>query len=218
MKRIIFTIFLAVLAISGNARSKDKHVSEVDAYTFYGVNFAKCHTYGWGEDPNATIKALADINNLFIQEMNKYDLEKYLKKHVKNMDVSVSIKQTLAKDPTTIETFDSQTRIPLDTIKSVLQGLELKDTTGYGLMIFGDFLSKKDKAGTYAYVFFDISTREIVEMWGSTGEAGGFGFRNYWAKSVYNSMADTRFTGIYYRARHLPEKFRRAKENDDDIY
>ena len=81
------------------------------------------------------------------------------------MDVDVSVKQTLANDPQTLETYNLDDRLSFDTIQSVINRLELKDSTGYGLMIFADFLNKKDQVGTYQYVFFDIATREVVEKW-----------------------------------------------------
>ena len=70
-------------------------------------------------------------------------------------------------------------------------------------MIFADFLNKKKQVGIYQYVFFDIASREIVETWEATGEAGGFGFRNYWAKSVYNTLKTNRFKKLYYRGTEL---------------
>ena len=38
--------------------------------------------------------------------MNKYDIQKFLKMKVKSMDVDVSVKQTLANDPQTLETYN----------------------------------------------------------------------------------------------------------------
>ena len=187
----------------------EKENSVIDAYTFYGINYSKCHTYGWGEDPERTIGALSEISKLFVSEMNKYDIQKFLKMKVKSMDVDVSVKQTLANDPQTLETYNLDDRLSFDTIQSVINRLELKDSTGYGLMIFADFLNKKDQVGTYQYVFFDIATREVVEKWEATGEAGGFGYRNYWAKSVYNTLRTPRFTKLYYKVRTLPARMQK---------
>lgn len=204
-RSLIATLMLAIISMTSYAK-KEKESSVVDSYTFYGVNYSRCHTYGWGQDPNQTIKALSEISGLFISEMSKYDLAKFLGKKVNNMDVDVSIKQTLAKDPSTLETYKLEERLSVDTIQAVIKGLELKDTTGYGLMIFGDFLSKKDQMGIYQYVFFDVATREIVEKWEAEGAAGGFGLRNYWAKSLYNTLRTPHFTKLYYRVRTLPSR------------
>lgn len=207
-KTILITLLFAFTALAGYAK-KEKETSVVDSYTFYGVNYSKCHTYGWGQDPQQTIGALSEISRLFVTEMNKYDLAKFLGKKVNNMDVDVSVKQTLAKEPSTLETYSQDARLSVDTIQAVIKGLELKDSTGYGLMIFGDFLNKKDQVGIYQYVFFDIATREIVEKWEASGSAGGFGLRNYWAKSVYNTLRTPHFTKLYYRARTLPSRMQK---------
>ena len=202
VKFLIATLF-SIVTLTCFAKGGKQDVSVVDSYVFYGVNFSKCHTYGWGQNPEQTLGALSEINGLFISEMDKYDIRKFLKKNVDNMDVDVSVKQTLNRDPKTLETYNETERLSVDTIKNVIKGLELKENKGYGLMIFADFLNKKKQVGIYQYVFFDIASREIVETWEATGEAGGFGFRNYWAKSVYNTLKTNRFKRLYYRGTEL---------------
>ncbi len=202
VKFLIATLF-SIVTLTCFAKGGKQDVSVVDSYVFYGVNFSKCHTYGWGQNPEQTLGALSEINGLFISEMDKYDIRKFLKKNVDNMDVDVSVKQTLNRDPKTLETYNETERLSVDTIKNVIKGLELKENKGYGLMIFADFLNKKKQVGIYQYVFFDIASREIVETWEATGEAGGFGFRNYWAKSVYNTLKTNRFKKLYYRGTEL---------------
>lgn len=202
VKFLIATLF-SIVTLTCFAKGGKQDVSVVDSYVFYGVNFSKCHTFGWGQNPEQTLGALSEINGLFISEMDKYDIRKFLKKNVDNMDVDVSVKQTLNRDPKTLETYNETERLSVDTIKNVIKGLELKENKGYGLMIFADFLNKKKQVGIYQYVFFDIASREIVETWEATGEAGGFGFRNYWAKSVYNTLKTNRFKKLYYRGTEL---------------
>lgn len=202
VKFLIATLF-SIVTLTCFAKGGKQDVSVVDSYVFYGVNFSKCHTYGWGQNPEQTLGALSEINGLFISEMDKYDIRKFLKKNVDNMDVDVSVKQTLNRDPKTLETYNETERLSVDTIKNVIKGLELKENKGYGLMIFADFLNKKKQVGIYQYVFFDIASREIVETWEATGEAGGFGFRNYWAKSVYNTLKTNRLKKLYYRGTEL---------------
>ena len=202
VKFLIATLF-SIVTLTCFAKGGKQDVSVVDSYVFYGVNFSKCHTFGWGQNPEQTLGALSEINGLFISEMDKYDIRKFLKMNVDNMDVDVSVKQTLNRDPKTLETYNETERLSVDTIKNVIKGLELKENKGYGLMIFADFLNKKKQVGIYQYVFFDIASREIVETWEATGEAGGFGFRNYWAKSVYNTLKTNRFKKLYYRGTEL---------------
>ncbi len=202
VKFLIATLF-SIVTLTCFAKGGKQDVSVVDSYVFYGVNFSKCHTFGWGQNPEQTLGALSEINGLFISEMDKYDIRKFLKKNVDNMDVDVSVKQTLNRDPKTLETYNETERLSVDTIKNVIKGLELKENKGYGLMIFADFLNKKKQVGIYQYVFFDIASREIVETWEATGEAGGFGFRNYWAKSVYNTLKTNSFKKLYYRGTEL---------------
>ena len=116
VKFLIATLF-SIVTLTCFAKGGKQDVSVVDSYVFYGVNFSKCHTYGWGQNPEQTLGALSEINGLFISEMDKYDIRKFLKKNVDNMDVDVSVKQTLNRDPKTLETYNETERLSVDTIK-----------------------------------------------------------------------------------------------------
>jgi hypothetical protein len=45
---------------------------------------------------------------------------------------------------------------------------------------------------------FDIATRDIVAEEEVVGYAGGFGLKNYWARTVFNILKSTRYKkGIF---------------------
>jgi hypothetical protein len=57
-----------------------------------------------------------------------------------------------------------------------------------GLVFVAENLNKITQMGSYWVCFFDLGTKEIIDMQLKTGKAAGFGFRNYWAGSAFNVM------------------------------
>jgi hypothetical protein len=49
---------------------------------------------------------------------------------------------------------------------------------------------KLEEAGYMWVVFFDLSNKNILLMENMTGKAGGFGWRNYWARSFYTVLKE----------------------------
>jgi hypothetical protein len=59
---------------------------------------------------------------------------------------------------------------------------------GVGLMFFVDGMSKaKDEASAWI-TFVDMKSKKVLLTAHKTGKAGGFGFRNFWAKSFDNIL------------------------------
>ena len=185
------TIFVSAIAAIGSfltASASDNALDDVKEIVFYGIDYSMCHTYGWGEDPAKTMNELSRINGLFISEPKKYNLHKFTGFRVKEMDLERSIQATKDASGSAIETFDPAITLDDAKITAAIRDMQLKQTQGVGLIIFGNLLNKAENTGCHMFVFFDIATRKIIEKRYSHGEAGGIGFRNYWAKSVYNSL------------------------------
>lgn len=46
-------------------------------------------------------------------------------------------------------------------------------------------LDKSTNKATYKVVLFDVETRKILKEKEFTSKAGGFGLRNFWARTIY---------------------------------
>jgi hypothetical protein len=90
-------------------------------------------------------------------------------------------------DPTLLVVPDKHAITPED-VKKVISSYDTKDKTGTGLVFVAENLHKVEETGSYYVVFFDISSKEIIDMERKMGKPAGIGFRNYWAGSVYNIM------------------------------
>jgi hypothetical protein len=77
--------------------------------------------------------------------------------------------------------------VSLDDVKKEIGSYAAKGP-GLGLVFVAVNMNKPAQTGSYWVCFFDTATREIVDAKKVTAKAGGIGFRNYWAASVYNIM------------------------------
>ena len=190
MKRIVLSLaMVAALVLSAAAQKKTSPLAGLGGMIFYGIDFSKGRVYGAADEPEKLRKAFGDINMLFITEPEKYNVAKFVGKPMNDIRV----------DAVT----NMNDTIPLDSIKTVVKGHTLSDTViaqsvkdlsivsyehGMGLVMIMETLNKPAELGTFAFVLFDIDTRKVISHWKLSGQPGGFGLRNYWARSVYEAL------------------------------
>lgn len=188
MKKLLFWALLLVSAITCQAAKKASPIANVQSVNFYGVDYSKCHTFGIEGDAKEIAKTLANINDLFVNESKKYDVTKFTKKKVAVIDINVGKTLSEGINADELATNSTSNKVSDEDVANTVKNLTLNETSGTGLILVGEYLSKQKAEGTYQVVFFDIASRNIVAKWQATGKAGGFGLRNFWAKSVYLVM------------------------------
>ncbi len=77
-----------------------------------------------------------------------------------------------------------------DVVKKIISEYDTEAANGIGLVFIVESFNKNDARGYVWVTFFDLSNKEVLFTEKLSGKAGGFGFRNYWAKSYYNVMAE----------------------------
>ena len=190
MKRIIISlIIVGGMIFSAAAQKKSSPLAGLGSMTFYGIDFSKGRVYGATDEPEKLRKAFGDINMLFITEPEKYNVAKFVGKPMNEIriDAVTNMNDT----------------IPLDSIKTIVKGHTISDSTiaqtvrdlsivsynhGMGLVMIMQTLDKPGELGTFVYVLFDIDTRNVISHWILSGKPVGFGLRNYWAHSVYETL------------------------------
>lgn len=186
MKQIALLLCLCIAGIA-NAGNKSKK-TEIDAITFYGVNFSLAKVYAADEAASKFITAFTGINELFQKEPNKYDVAKAFK--IKNTTTSLS--ETLAQvsriNESELFTQSDNYVLTNEDIKSFISKFNTGTDKGYGAIMIAGLLNKSKKKATYTVVIFNIDTKEIVSQYQITSKAKGFGLRNYWAGSVYATL------------------------------
>lgn len=188
MKKIFLSMLLIAGALTSQAAKKTSPIADVKEVNFYGIDYSKCQTTEVSDNPDETVKALSAINHLFVSEPKKFNIERFTQKKSGVIDVSVGTNLTESMKVDSLNALAGNHRVTDAEVESTIKGLELKETSGTGLILIGECLNKIKTEGTYRIVFFDIASRNIIADWEETGKAGGFGLRNYWAKTVFTVM------------------------------
>jgi hypothetical protein len=179
----IFSFFSGAM----QAQDKKKAIAEKNI-TWLGVDFTLARFTLVTEDPAAIVStSLKAINNLILAEPDKYNLKKFFSKSEVTPDVEMVNERNSKIDPSVLVVPDKYTITP-DDVKKLISSYDTKGKTGTGLVFVAENLHKVEEIGSFYVVFFDLSSKEIIDSERKVGKAGGIGFRNYWTGSIYNIM------------------------------
>jgi hypothetical protein len=186
-KFITTVIFILLAASSVTGQDKAKALS-INSCVWFGIDFTGAKFTSVTEDPAIIVSQyLNAINSLVLNEPEKYDLKKFFKKTEVITDIETATERNSQIDPKELVVSQAHTITPED-VKKIIGRYRNADNTGAGLIFVAENLNKSTQTGSYYVCFFDIASHDIIDCQRMTGKAAGFGFRNYWAGSVYNVM------------------------------
>lgn len=193
MKKLLLSVLMiACVAVSANAQKtakKKSPIANIESISFYGVDFSQGKVYGATDEPDKLKKAYEDINNLFVTEASKYNIEELTGKKVNNTNIKAVSSSNSSIPADNVKTTNSGYSINDQNVATALKNLKIDSgDSGTGLVVVVHQLNKSNQVGTFQMVFFDIKSRNVVTSFKLTGAASGFGLRNYWAASVYDAM------------------------------
>jgi len=127
--------------------------------------------------------------NLLVQaEYSKYDVGKAFKKE--NVDISLDIVTARNLEVPIFErVIDDQGKVlhlDKEKVQEIIGSYQFDDNQqGLGIVMIVESYSKTSITGYYFVTLFDIKTKQVLITERMSGKAGGFGIRNFWAKSYY---------------------------------
>jgi hypothetical protein len=151
----------------------------------YGVDFSEVQVYGALESEDDFAEAFKGINMLFITEPSKYDMSLVINRYAKLM-LGPVMEVLEDCDFESMKTYDNE--CPEIDYAECVEYYDIEQEDGIGVVLIAKFLNKPEKYGEYAIVIFDIASRKVLKAIDVRGDAGGFGLRNFWARSVYNAI------------------------------
>lgn len=154
-----------------------------DVVYFYGVDFSEVKVIAASESTQDFAKAFSGINLLLINEAEKYDFSRVLNKTVK-VYADIMVEKSLSNDYSSMKVYRYEEH-DID-VADKIKSYKLPQESGLGFIIIAQYLDKNKATASHYVVLFDIFTREIISKNKLMSEAGGFGLRNYWARTVYN--------------------------------
>lgn len=193
MKRIILLLIGLSILTASWAEDACAFYQNEEA-TWYGIDFTRVQLVGPDfSDP----KAIKDRwfnswNNLILSESDKYDLKSFFEKDSIHYNLTAVTERNKSVDENTLVTLNTRDVEPLsrEDVDEIVAAFPFEEKEGYGILLVADILNKINEHGYYHLVFVDLSSKEILLAEKVSGKAGGFGFRNYWARTYYNALQE----------------------------
>ncbi len=193
MKRS-FAIVVAFFLVCGSLQSvmaqtaKDIFYSSETPITYLGIDFTNAKLIGDPEADAFEIKNryFSSINEVVINEPKKYDIQKAIEKSNFSYDLSFVRAKNEKVDADKIKSSSSSDalRLTKSDIENTVKGYNFNGKKGIGLMFIMESMNKSAKQGNMYVTFIDMASRKVLFTERMSGEAGGFGFRNYWVRPV----------------------------------
>lgn len=203
MKSVFTTAgLIAFLFVCLNSKTASAQTSGSGDITWLGLDFSQAKFIG----PASQFKDVGEITNeefrdkytvswnqLFIDEQKKFNVAEMLHRpDVKYaLDVTAKANGNIKKEffgsnPNDFKTLDEKK------IGDLVSHYDFQGKTGTGVLIFVEGMSKGlGEAGGWV-TMVDMKTKKVLQTTYKVGKAGGFGFRNYWAKSWANILKEAK--------------------------
>ncbi len=204
-KSILLFLALFHLITTGYSQTiKDLFIKSPTPIYWLGIDFSHVKLIGefsqfseWGEAGAGIIKNkyFPAWNELIIKEYTKYDVGTMLRKE----NISLKIKTiTAINENAPIEEMEdlSDPDYTDADIRAWVSGYNFDVKEGIGILFLAESLNKLREYGKYHVLAINMSTKEVLLHEVIKGKSGGFGLRNYWARSfceVMNEIRDYRY-------------------------
>jgi len=198
---VLFLFFLmnTCFAQSEGIQEKIWSLSKDTNLVWYGIDFSRVKLIdkqGFKDVQEIKDQYFNSINLVVIGESKKYDLANTFKNKNITSDLSVIHQQNfkpnvenLVIDYTQQDLLISEKDIP-----SIISEYNTTDTSGIGIVLIMQSMIKisGNKTANMYVTLFDVKTKEIKFTKLMSAKPGGFGFRNYWARTVKNVLDSIR--------------------------
>lgn len=195
MQRKMTLVLLASLffVVNSQAQTLKEFFNNGTPVTYLGVDFTQARVIGEAVTDANEIRDrfFSSINNVIVGEPKKYDLAATFRAQVTS-DVDAVKKRNAAINTETIKsgnTADFNRLKPAD-IDKLVKGFDFGGKKGIGLLFVMDGMSKAEAAANVYVTLVDMSSKKVLLTDKVKGKAGGFGFRNYWARTIYEVLKD----------------------------
>lgn len=194
MKKITFIILALALCLTGQTKNP---AQDIDELVWFGIDYTLVKFIGSSDQFNDIPKIKSYYfrtwNEIILAEKDKYDLNKAFSVNTINYNMENTIARSEARDMTGIVQFDAYS-IDEEQVKSVVRLNTDPSLNKVGAMFVMETLNKTQSVSTMWLAVFNIASGEILYLKRYTGEVGGFGFRNYYARSLYNVIKNLKMT------------------------
>jgi hypothetical protein len=193
MKKV--TVLTLGILFTVNLFSQDmSEIFQTEKATWFGLDYSEAYfigSEGFTNPSDIKDRYFNSWNILIKNEYDKYNLGKFFKKSKEEISLENVTKRNQDLNIYARVIADNSKMIQLD--KDKVQEMIIKydfndDQEGLGIVFIVESYSKTAVIANYFVTFFDIKTKKVLLTERMEGKPGGFGIRNYWAKSYYNVL------------------------------
>lgn len=186
MKKILILTMAVLLSFPGWATDPAQGSDEL---VWCGIDYTLVKFIGSSDQfadlPKIQNTYFRSWNELIQVESDKYDLNKAFSVATVHYNMENTIIRSQERDMSGIVQLDSYT-IDEEQVKSVVARNVDPAIDQVGAMFIMETLNKVQQVSTMWLAVFNVASGEILYMRRYSGGVGGFGFRNYYARSHYN--------------------------------
>jgi len=164
--------------------------------TWLGIDYSHVQLIGdfsqFGGAGSNTTEKIRDVyfpawNNFVYSESVKYDVNKMLRRS--NIDINLEMISTINEN-TDAEKLQTTKSIEFtdELLKSFIDDYKVENIDGLGVFFITEYMNKYKQNAVYHYVVINNKTKKILLHERVNGICGGFGLKNFWARSFYNAF------------------------------
>lgn len=181
---------MLLLAFNVCAQTFPTDTYKSENVTWYGIDYTKIQMVGDDgfSDTENIVRIYFDAwNNFVLSEPKKYDVRKNLFKQDVIIDLDLVKEHNALVDPKAL-VVSKVNSISQDDVNALLDSYDFKNNTGIGVLLVAEYYNKNNVTASYLYIVFDVQSKSILFSRRYYSNPRGFGFRNYWAYTIYKTL------------------------------
>ncbi len=163
--------------------------ASADSITWIGIDYTQAKFVGADgfTDPGDLPRFLLAWNDFVITEPDKYDVKKALGSTAVNIDLTYTYEKNEAID-TKAMVQEEDYQLTQQEAEAVAKSYELSEVEGVVALLVAECYNKKLTRGSHWLILMDAQSSEILSAERFVEKPGGFGLRNYWARTIYELL------------------------------
>lgn len=169
---------------------ENEQLSKIDGpVTWIGIDYTQAKFVGAAgfTDPGDLPRFLLAWNDFVITEPEKYDVKKALGISAVTIDLSYTYEKNEGLD-TEAMVQEEDHKISQEEAETVARSYDLSEIQGTAALLVAECYNKKTTKGSHWLILIDTQTSEIISAAHFVEKPGGFGLRNYWARTIYELL------------------------------
>ncbi len=200
MKKLITMICFVWMLLSLQAQTKKDIFNSDVPITYYGIDFSNGHYYGdpGTVDASEMVSITNKINDLIIIESSKYNIPPAIRRSDIDKKIDLTNKLNASINTQKFIVFGKEdVRLNESAVQKIVSKYKVSGN-GIGMVFIVELMDKSLQQTDVWVTFFSVNGKKVLLTEKVSGKAGGFGFRNYWARSYLEIIKNIK-TNLYSR-------------------